>query len=303
MKRILAVVLTFVMVLSLVACGDKGKAEKYCWSCGGGISKNVSFCEHCGASVKDSGGESETPTSSTDSTSNSTTTTNGSTTTTTTTTSTTTKKPTTTKTAHTHSYSKKVIAATCTERGYTKYTCSCGDTYNDNYTNPSHSYSQYVCTECGRLDKKHAYEWLIELVKEEGEAFSTSISFDIFGDRSYFLAYDASGDYLYIYSAETTDNGEFCYSSLNLKSFFYGWSCGDRGTANFREVTGFLDAKNFTDNSPLTDVHYTGATSVKHISVETARLSMVCFIEALKCIADQTEGLEMTIADLGFTAY
>lgn len=59
MKKFLAILLAVVMVLSLVACGDKGKAEKYCWSCGEGISKKDSFCEYCGASVKDTGGESE----------------------------------------------------------------------------------------------------------------------------------------------------------------------------------------------------------------------------------------------------
>lgn len=34
---------------------------------------------------------------------------------------------------HTHNYSKTLTPATCTERGYTTYTCSCGDTYKDDY--------------------------------------------------------------------------------------------------------------------------------------------------------------------------
>ncbi len=33
--------------------------------------------------------------------------------------------------AHQHDYTEQVIAPTCTEDGYTKYTCECGDTYND----------------------------------------------------------------------------------------------------------------------------------------------------------------------------
>jgi hypothetical protein len=36
---------------------------------------------------------------------------------------------------HTHSYSSIVVEPTCTERGYTKYTCNCGETYKDNYVN------------------------------------------------------------------------------------------------------------------------------------------------------------------------
>ena len=34
---------------------------------------------------------------------------------------------------HTHEYIKEVVDPTCTEQGYTIYTCSCGDTYNADY--------------------------------------------------------------------------------------------------------------------------------------------------------------------------
>ncbi len=37
--------------------------------------------------------------------------------------------------AHVHSYIQKVIEPTCTEKGYTLYTCSCGYSYKDNYQN------------------------------------------------------------------------------------------------------------------------------------------------------------------------
>ncbi len=36
--------------------------------------------------------------------------------------------------AHTHLYSPTVIAPTCVDEGYTEYTCSCGSSYTDNYT-------------------------------------------------------------------------------------------------------------------------------------------------------------------------
>ena len=41
-----------------------------------------------------------------------------------------------------HKYSQRIIEATCTEEGYTKYTCSiCGSSYKDNYTQTiDHSY-------------------------------------------------------------------------------------------------------------------------------------------------------------------
>ena len=39
------------------------------------------------------------------------------------------------ETAHEHSYTAVVTAPTCTEKGYTTHTCSCGDSYVDTYTN------------------------------------------------------------------------------------------------------------------------------------------------------------------------
>lgn len=38
--------------------------------------------------------------------------------------------------AHAHSYEKTVTAPTCTEGGYTTYTCRCGDSYKADYTAP-----------------------------------------------------------------------------------------------------------------------------------------------------------------------
>lgn len=35
---------------------------------------------------------------------------------------------------HVHSYSRQVVAPTCSERGYTIFTCSCGESYTGNYT-------------------------------------------------------------------------------------------------------------------------------------------------------------------------
>ena len=34
---------------------------------------------------------------------------------------------------HVHSYKAVVTAPTCTEKGYTTHTCSCGDSYVDTY--------------------------------------------------------------------------------------------------------------------------------------------------------------------------
>ena len=54
---------------------------------------------------------------------------------------------------HQHNYSAVVTAPTCTEAGYTTYTCACGDTYTDNtVTALGHSFAEGTCGVCGEVD-------------------------------------------------------------------------------------------------------------------------------------------------------
>ena len=101
---------------------------------------------------------------------------------------------------HTHSYSEQVIAPTCTEAGYTEYTCECGDTYQDKIVNATGHTLKYdkqeaTCTEpgwsegtcaCGYAEsadtpaKGHQYgEWTVikdSTLTEEGVLQSLRIS-------------------------------------------------------------------------------------------------------------------------------
>ena len=62
------------------------------------------------------------------------------------------------ETVHTHDYTATVIEPTCTEGGYTLHECDCGDSYQDNETDPlGHDYEKisqdgyytyYRCTRC-----------------------------------------------------------------------------------------------------------------------------------------------------------
>lgn len=67
-------------------------------------------------------------------------------------------------TEHTHSYTKSVVEPTCTERGYTRNTCTCGESYTNMYTDPlghdyevsivlptteERGYNLHTCTRCG----------------------------------------------------------------------------------------------------------------------------------------------------------
>lgn len=73
--------------------------------------------------------------------------------------------------SHTHSYKDVVTAPTCTAKGYTTHTCSCGDSYVDTYVDAlGHSWDSgkvtkeptetedgvktYTCTRCGETKTK-----------------------------------------------------------------------------------------------------------------------------------------------------
>ena len=58
--------------------------------------------------------------------------------------------------AHTHEYSEVVTPPTCTERGYTTYTCSCGYSYVSDYVDAlGHEYIDGECGRCGEEDPNY----------------------------------------------------------------------------------------------------------------------------------------------------
>ena len=85
-----------------------------------------------------------------------------------------------------HSYVAKVTAPTCTEGGYTDYTCACGDSYRDNETEAlEHSYlsavtaptceaggfTTHTCTRC-------ASSYVDAQTEKLGHSLSMTLSFD-----------------------------------------------------------------------------------------------------------------------------
>lgn len=52
---------------------------------------------------------------------------------------------------HTHTYETYITAPTCTEQGYTTYSCACGESYATDYVDATgeHTYENGICTGCG----------------------------------------------------------------------------------------------------------------------------------------------------------
>lgn len=111
-----------------------------------------------------------------------------------------------TQPVHTHSYTSKVVAATCTAKGYTEHTCSCGDSFRDSYTDPlghsykdtvvlpttsSQGYTEHTCTRCGDSYRDSYTDKLqetidLQAVIEYGLAYAQSLGYTV--DRSMTLA-------------------------------------------------------------------------------------------------------------------
>ena len=71
---------------------------------------------------------------------------------------------------HEHSYADVVTTPTCTEKGYTTYTCPCGDSHVDNYTDPlGHNYVDGKCTRCAERDPEYIPECIGEKSASLGE--------------------------------------------------------------------------------------------------------------------------------------
>ena len=69
---------------------------------------------------------------------------------------------------HKHEYTDEVVSPTCTEKGYTKHTCECGDTYND--------------SEVDALGHKFG-EWLVVKEATEEEKGSKERSCSVCGEK------------------------------------------------------------------------------------------------------------------------
>ena len=60
-------------------------------------------------------------------------------------------------TAHVHKYTKKVVEPTCKAKGYTLYTCDCGDSYKADYTPAAHKAVNGVCVYCNQKISSTGY--------------------------------------------------------------------------------------------------------------------------------------------------
>ena len=149
-----------------------------------------------------------------------------------------------------NNYSAVVTAPTCTQRGYTTYTCQvagCGYSYKDAYTDaPGHNYSNGVCSACGeaepavptyvsQIEVGKAYK--LGLLNGTEYYFTGSIVNKYYGssDADYqkgvdvFLEQTTGGYYLYF----TNSSGQKQYINLVASGTYRNFSIGSTATSVF----------------------------------------------------------------------
>lgn len=299
MKRLVSLLLAVSMMISLAACGNQ-KADKYCTNCGSGMAKSDSFCPECGTAV--GGAVTSSSVNGADEMTTATTTTTEEVTTTTTNQGkpstekpTTTSKPTTTIAPTTTITAKPTTTTKVTTTKEPSTTTKKPTTTTT--TAHKHTYSKYICTGCGEIDKAHAYEYLVEWTLQNGKTDGTQVSYLYQNNNvKYGLSYNAQSDVLYVFTAEYK-NGSFVYCSLSLDYYSY-YSAIDDDTVLF----GYLTPSQFTNSYPLSYKTYTGDNSIKYDFIEFSRLSVNRLLEWLDWMLDRNS-VGVTLSDLGFTSY
>ena len=70
---------------------------------------------------------------------------------------------------HGHEYEERTVEPDCFNQGYTAFTCWCGQSYNDNYTDPlGHNYIDGKCTRCNDIIATDGLEYTLS---DDGEYY------------------------------------------------------------------------------------------------------------------------------------
>ncbi len=171
------------------------------------------------------------------------------------------------ETPHKHSYKAVVTAPTCTEKGYTTHTCSCGDSYVDTYVDAlGHAWDNgkvtkeptetetgvktFTCTRCGEtktevipaLSHEHSYKAVVTALTCTAKGYTTHTC--ACGDSYVDTYVDALG--------HAWDNGKVTKEPTETETGVKTFTCTRCGETKAEVIpaTGSMDVtKMFTDVS------------------------------------------------------
>ena len=109
----------------------------------------------------------------------------------------------------------------------------------------THDFSNYVCSECGTVDTSHAYEYLIEWTKENGDYEDGTYRYVFVEDRYKMgIMYSLEIEALSVWFLDN-NREEDVYYAFYLDDYFYGLLYGED------EVFGVIPAETYTRDTTL----------------------------------------------------
>ena len=136
-----------------------------------------------------------------------------------------------------HIYNEEVIAPTETEKGYTLHTCSvCGDSYKDNYTDPTHIGVPKIIGTAKALGKDEGQPLTVTVTDSSGAACKV----DLAEDGSFTVKDIPDGDYTvtvskYGFAPKTvTAQVRSVPAQVEIKIYHYG-DCDNNGAVNMKD--------------------------------------------------------------------
>ena len=218
-----------------------------------------------------------------------------------------------------HQYATRVVEPTCTQEGYTVYTCkNCDKTYNDNYTAASHSYHNYKCLSCCEIDRNNIYNYLAFWIGENGtkrEDYYLIEYVDYYDDDIFYYSvsyYYNEDEISCIFYTPREDYDYITYLIIDeiSPSYEYGYVCEWLEYELVDEyVSGTINSKNFNDSTQLTYAEFSSDTGME-LTQNTLYLIRdgLCLIlytvdDMLQGKCGNTKDSGLTIKDLGFESF
>ena len=210
--------------------------------------------------------------------------------------------------SHTHSYTSSVVEPTCSEKGYTKYVCSCGDSYSENFVDEVAHKGSTKCQWCG-IDY---FNELKSLVIEYGTYASgyyayTGKSASYITTVTPSILYNVSENSIILYALQNSVNWQV---SISIPSPSTDTSIADGEyafayTDDKATGVGILNARTFSDaTKSLSFSKSSGITSSNSSSIASicADFSKILLNNALIPLLEKGTD-NITVAHFGFVNF
>lgn len=205
---------------------------------------------------------------------------------------------------HAHYYTQKIVEPTCFAKGYTIYTCSCGDSYKDDFVDTiNHNFDNYECIACG----VNPFDYYVEWIKGNGTFNENHYEFkypnitniDGLENTEIKVLYYPHRDTSVEYIALTCYDVDTEVSTWVTLTYNYDKAYCMSGNDTYFDIGTYIDIATFTTKTPIEPDEYEEGTFTYLSAVEYARTEIALTI-LMHDRSMYNAGVGVSIVDLGF---